>query len=74
MQDTWIHVSALKSVLCTKCGKLLQMLDDVSWQGIGAPEQCTDTVAPVIPAIAGFTSPPGWNLIRQAQTAGVYLV
>ena len=74
LQDTWIHVSALKPVLRTKCGKLLQMLDDGSWQVIEAPEQCADTASLVIPAIAGFTSPTGWDLIRLAQVAGVYLV
>ena len=41
---------------------------------IEAPEQCADTASLVIPAIAGFTSPTGWDLIRLAQVAGVYLV
>ena len=63
-RDTWIHVSALKPVLRTHCGKLLQQLDDGSWQELGLPEEekstsesdCS-TANIIIPAIAGFSNP-----------------
>ena len=74
VQDTWIHVSALKPVLLTKCGTLLQMLDDGRWQevsgGSNAPGEPV-TIGPIVPAIANFCLPSGRQLAKLACETGV---
>ena len=58
-QDVWIHVSALKPVIRTKCGALLELLEDGRWREIRDTES-SDQVSPVdfcVPAISDFTCP-----------------
>ena len=58
-QDMWIHVSALKPVIRTKCGALLELLEDGSWREIRETGS-SDQVSPVnfcVPAITNFTCP-----------------
>ena len=73
-QDMWLHVSALKPVLRTKYGKLLQMLEDGRWQevngGMNTPKEPV-AVGHVLPAIANLCLPTGMQLARLACETGV---
>ena len=80
-KDTWIHVSALKPVILTKCGKYLQQLEDGSWQEIDAGVQQTSdgsAAGPaagartvIIPPIAGFKTPTFSECMFMVEERGV---
>ena len=82
--DTWVHVSALKPVILTKCGMLLQQQEDGRWAElpVKAPigKAGAQTSSPTSssagggrPAIAGFENPTIAETMSLAMTNGVFV-